>query len=331
MKAQKNIVVIGIGSIGARHVSNLLSMGYDRITLITRRKEFPSHWPKLSVYSEFQNLPDSSAFTHALICSPTARHLEDLIPVLQAGISSIFLEKPLSHSLDGLDQIESLIQPHQKIVMGFDLRFDPGLNKVKEILSDGRIGRVLSANAFVGQYLPDWRPYEDYRLGMSASISKGGGVMLDLIHEFDYLCWLFGKPEKVCGMYQMNPELEIETEDLADVLVRFQKGINVSIHLDYHQRNLVRNCLITGEKGSILWDLANRKVSLTNDKKEVEIFDFNSFERNDRYLEILDVFLNNPKDPRLCTYPKALESLELVVAAKTSSQTNSIIQLPVSI
>ncbi len=327
MNNSVNIVVIGIGSIGARHVSNLLSMGYDRITLVTRRTEFPSHWPKLPVYTEFTDLPDISGFTHALICSPTARHLEDLIPVLQAGIPSIFLEKPLSHSLDGLDQIESLIQPHQKIVMGFDLRFDPGLNKVKEILSDGRIGRVLSANAFVGQYLPDWRPHEDHRLGSSALKSKGGGVLLDLIHEFDYLYWLFGQVSTLGAFYQSNPELEIETEDLADVLIKFTSGSTALLHLDYHQRNLMRYCQITGTDGSLNWDLALKQVNWTDQKGQVQNFDFSSSERNDRFMMIIKAFMEDQEDQRLTDFSEGLETLKMVLAAKKSSESHTFVTL----
>jgi len=325
------ILIIGLGSIGKRHCTNLISLGVKNISIVTSKKELPDQFRHLKFFTSIKEAGEIEKYTHALICTPTAHHLTDLKQLINLQIPHIYLEKPISNTLSEVGIGLDYISKGNRIVVGYDLHFDPGLNQVKSLLENNSIGRVYSANAFVGQFLPDWRPFEDYRLGMSASISKGGGVMLDLIHEFDYLCWLFGKPEKVCGMYQMNPELEIETEDLADVLVRFQKGINVSIHLDYHQRNLVRNCLITGEKGSILWDLANRKVSLTLENKDVKIFDFNSFERNDRYLQILDAFLNNPEDSRLCTYSLALQSLELVVAAKESSQSNSIIQLPVSI
>lgn len=325
------VLIIGLGSIGKRHCSNLISLGVENISIVTSKKELPDSFKHLIFFTSIAAAVENETYTHALICTPTANHLSDLQQLIEAGIPQIYLEKPISNTLSDVSIGLEYIEKGNQIIVGYDLHFDPGLNRVKSLLDNNAIGRVYSVNSFVGQYLPDWRPYEDYRLGMSASIEKGGGVMLDLIHEFDYLCWLFGTPETVYGMYQNNPELEIETEDLADILVKFQKGINVSLHLDYHQRSLVRNCLITGEKGSILWDLADRKVTFTNDQKEVEIFDFNGYERNDRYLQILDAFLNNPSDPRLCTYPMALKSLELVIAAKMSSEFNSVVQLPISI
>jgi predicted dehydrogenase len=187
---------------------------------------------------------------------------------------------------------------------------------------------VYSANAFVGQYLPDWRPYEDHRKGMSASIERGGGVMLDLIHEFDYLIWLLGKAEMVSAIYQRNKELEIETEDVADVLIKFESGASGSIHLDYHQRVLIRNCVFTGALGTIKWDLAARTVTLTLADKKEEVFDFSSFERNDRYLEIAKAFMNAESDDRICTFELGLESLQLVMASKISSQSNTILKSP---
>jgi len=327
LKTSVKIIVIGLGSIGIRHVSNLLSLGYKNITLVTQRNAFPSHWHIFPVYSKFEDIPNINDVTHALICSPTARHLNDLIPVIQAGIPSVFLEKPVSHTWEGIEDVMNILQPHQKIFLGFDLRFDPGLNKVNEILKAGGIGRVLSATAFVGQYLPDWRPHEDHRLGSSALKTKGGGVLLDLVHEFDYLFWLFGPASTLGAFYQTNPELEIETEDIADVLIKFDSGQTATLHMDYHQRNLTRYCHFTGSKGSLLWDLATKKVLWTDEKGNIQTFDFIDFERNDRFLRIIQAFMQNQKDEGLTNFSEGLETLKMVLAAKKSSESHTFVRL----
>lgn len=327
MNTLVNIVVIGMGSIGVRHVSNLLSLGYKNITMVTQRTDFPTNWPEFPVYSLFENIPEDIDFTHALICSPTARHLNDLIPVLQAGIPSVFLEKPVSHTWEGIEDVMSMFRPHQKIFLGFDLRFDPGLTKINELLNAGAIGRVLSATAFVGQYLPDWRPHEDYRLGSSALKAKGGGVLLDLVHEFDYLFWLFGHARTLGAFYQTNPELEIETEDLADILIKFDSGLTATLHLDYHQRNLTRYCHITGTKGSLHWDLATKTVLCTDEKGTIQTFDYKDFERNDRFMRIIQSFMQNQEDKRLTDFSEGLETLKMVLAAKKSSESNTFVRL----
>jgi predicted dehydrogenase len=207
------------------------------------------------------------------------------------------------------------------------LHFDPGLQKVKELLGQKAIGEVISVNAQVGQYLPDWRPAEDYSKGMSARKETGGGVMLDLVHEFDYLLWLIGSVVTVACQYRNSGALNIETEDVADVLLKFVSGVTGTIHLDYLQQKLVRNCLFTGSKGSITWNLATSKVNWINSKKEESEFDYKSFERNDRFIEIMKTFLEDKNDYRLTTFQQGIDSLKLVLAAKKSSDQNEFVAI----
>jgi len=324
----KNILIIGLGSIGTRHFNNLKTLGFQDIVLVSSKLHRPKEWEGHEVFSKLDQALQAHHYSHAFVCSPTASHVGQLKKLVHAGISKIYLEKPISHNLDELEQFNTASAQGVQILVGFDLHFDPGLTKVRELLKDKAIGKVYSANAFVGQYLPDWRPYEDYRKGMSASVEHGGGVMLDLIHEFDYLIWLLGNVESVSAIYQKNPELEIETEDVADVLIKFDSGTTGTIHLDYHQRVLIRNCVFTGALGTIKWDLAARTVSLTQADKQDVRFDFSNFERNDRYLEIAKAFMKAESDDRICTFEHGLESLQLVMASKISSQSNSTIKSP---
>jgi predicted dehydrogenase len=323
------ILIIGLGSIGTRHLNNLKSLGFKNICLVSSKTDKPKEWEGFEVYPTLESALKESSFTHAFVCSPTAAHVSQLKQLVKARVSKIYLEKPISHNLEELDQFKNLTNQGIQILVGYDLHFDPGLAKVRELLDEHLIGKVYSANAFVGQYLPDWRPYEDHRKGMSASIERGGGVMLDLIHEFDYLIWLLGKAEMVSAIYQRNKELEIETEDVADVLIKFESGASGTIHLDYHQRALIRNCVITGALGTIKWDLAERKVSLVQENKKESLFDFSGFERTDRYLDIVKSFMGDDTDNRICTFEQGLASLQLVVASKQSSQSHSIIKLPI--
>lgn len=322
-----SILVCGVGSIGARHVSNLFSLGFDSLTLVTKRTHFPANWPQVRVVENLDMALSMGSFSHAFICTPTSQHIDELKKILQSDIKKIYLEKPVSDSWDGMDEILGLVTSDHKIAIGYDLRFDPGLNQVKDLLDSGRFGKVLSATAFVGQYLPDWRPSEDYRKGSSALKSKGGGVLLDLVHEFDYLYWLLGKGKCIAGLYQNNLEMEIETEDLADVLIQFDSGANATIHLDYHQRALERFCLLTCTQGSIRWDLANKKVKWVDEAGKKEIIDFSTSERNDRFILILKAFMEDGEVSKLATFQDGIESLKMVLAAKKSSETHTFVKL----
>ncbi|MEB2779605.1 Gfo/Idh/MocA family oxidoreductase [Algoriphagus sp. C2-6-M1] len=324
----KRILIIALGSIGTRHFNNLKILGFQDIVLVSSKLIKPKEWDGHDVFPKLELALEAYQFTHAFVCSPTAFHVDQLKTLVQARVSKIYLEKPISHTLDDLEQFKTAAELGVQILVGYDLHYDPGLTRVRKLLHDKVIGKVYSANAFVGQYLPDWRPYEDHRKGMSASLERGGGVMLDLIHEFDYLIWLMGKAASVTAIYQKNRELEIETEDVADVLIRFESGASGTIHLDYHQRVLIRNCVLTGALGTIKWDLAARTVTLTQADKKEEVFDFSNFERNDRYLEIAKAFMEEESDDRICTFEQGVESLQLVMASKISSQSNSLIKFP---
>ncbi|HEX8461452.1 MAG TPA: hypothetical protein VF623_08475, partial [Segetibacter sp.] len=116
-------------------------------------------------------------------------------------------------------------------------------------------------------------------------------------------------------------------EDVADVLLKFVSGVTGTIHLDYLQQKLVRNCLFTGSKGSITWNLATSKVNWINSKKEESEFDYKSFERNDRFIEIMKTFLEDKNDYRLTTFQQGIDSLKLVLAAKKSSDQNEFVAI----
>ena len=288
---------------------------------MSRSGILPDAFSSLQVYTSLQQALSEQNFDAAIVCTPTAMHTEAARQLLLAKIPNIYIEKPVSHSLNGMSELLSLAKQYtNNIVVGYDLHFDPGMQKVKKLLEEEVIGKVVSVNAQVGQYLPDWRPHEDYRQGMSAKIATGGGVMLDLVHEFDYLLWLFGKVKSIACQYTNSGALEIETEDASDVLIRFQNGIIGTIHLDYLQPKLVRNCMITGSNGTLFWNLATSTVKcITTDKTEQE-YSYQGYERNNRFVEIMTAFLQNDDDTRLTNLEQAIESLKLVVAAKNSAE-----------
>lgn len=314
-------LIIGLGSIGKRHLNNLMNLGIKNIIIVSKSIVLPHEFSCFLNYQDLQKAILENNISHAFVCTPTSNHLQDLKILLKNNIENVYLEKPVSHNLEELENIKPLLNNCKRLVVGFDLHFDPGLNKIRTILNDKKLGKIFSINAVVGQYLPDWRPDQDHRLGMSAKIIQGGGVMLDLIHEFDYLRWLVGIPKKIACVYQKNSILEIETEDVADVLIHFNHGQSGTIHLDYHQKKLVRNCMITCENGTIFWDLVQSEVRMEQHREEKVTFNYHGFDRNQRYIEILKCFLNETHwDERLTTFEDALISLKMVVLAKIASE-----------
>ena len=195
-----------------------------------------------------------------LVCTPSNFHVPVALAAARAGCH-LFIEKPVSHSWEGVEcLLEEVRSRDLTTLMGFDLRFDPGLLKIKELLAAKTIGHVVAAHVEVGQYLPDWHPWEDYRFTPSAKQSSGGGVILDLIHELDYISWLLGPVADLTAMSGHVSRLEIETEDVAAILLRFETGAIATIQLDYLQRPPSRTCRLIGESGTIEWNYFGRFV-----------------------------------------------------------------------
>ena len=187
------ILITGLGSIGQRHARNLRTILGDRAELIawrTRNLELP---PELS--GAVRQVPDLAAALSeqpdaVFITNPSSMHL----PVAQAAADAgcaLFIEKPLAHTWEGVERLIQTVERRGSVAMlGYQMRFHPGLRRLKTLLHAGAIGRTVSARLDFGEYLPDWHPYEDYRESYAARRSLGGGVLLSQIHEFDYLCWL---------------------------------------------------------------------------------------------------------------------------------------------
>lgn len=316
-----------MGSIGKRHLKNCLEMGYSDVYIFSTSFTDYTIISQERCFKDLNQALSAHIYDVVFINTPTSTHMDILYELVATPHKCIYMEKPVSHSIEGIN-LETLSSFKKKgaMVVGYDLRFDPGLGKCISWILEGLIGEVLTFNAFVGSYLPDWRPNIDYRQSMSAKKKSGGGVMLDLAHEFDYLYYLFGNVKRLSCFYLKTGALEIETEDVAHVIVEFKSGVSGALSLDYLQRKYTRYCRVTGSKGSILWDYASNKVTIFKGDHIHEVFNYNHFSRDDRFKSILNSVLNrNFADKRLVGFEDAIYSLNMILKAKQSSETNSVI------
>lgn len=332
MNKEKKILIIGIGSIGLRHLKNLLNLGYKDISLVRRNGIIHPQYPNLPTYSSINNACKKTNYDYAFISTPTAIHYQNLIELAQNNISNIYIEKPITNTLREAKEVQKIfLEKETNIVVGFDLRFDLGLNKVKSLITKEIIGSICSFQVEVGQYLPDWRPNEDYRKGMSAKKSLGGGVMLDLIHEFDYINWLLGPIESVFGKNDKISNLEIETEDVSVNILQTRKGVLGIVYLDYLQKKLSRECKIVGNDGVIIWNYKEAKVKwITHGSNTWKQFKYKQVERNDRFISIIKAFMESPmlgRDERLSNIKTAIDALALVEKSKLSNIENKLLDL----
>jgi len=287
-------LIVGLGSIGRRHLKNLSALGQTDIILLRSRANYPpddelSKFPVVTdIHSALEKKPDA-----VIISNPTALHLEVAIPAAQSGCP-LLLEKPLSHNLNGTEQLRKIVRENRlTVLVGFQFRFHPGLQKIKEIISNQEIGRVLYFRSHWGEFLPGWHPWEDYRKGYSARQDLGGGVVLTLCHPLDYLHWLFGEVVELAAVTKKLSDLEIEVEDTAEILMNFNSGVLGCLHLDYIQQPPKHTLEIIGTKGSLYWDNSDGTVHhYQNALKTWQKFPLKeSFSRNDLFLEEMRHFI----------------------------------------
>jgi predicted dehydrogenase len=216
-------------------------------------------------------------------------------------------------------------------MVGCNFRFHWGLVKVKEMLDGGRIGRAVFAHAEFGQYLPDWHPCEDYRRGYSAQKSLGGGIILDGVHELDYLHWLLGEFNEVYCRAGKVSQLEIDVEDTADFVLQMKSRAVATVHLDYIQRSYNRSLELVGEEGTILWSYQDNTVKLyTATEKNWQTFGKDApYDANEMYVDEMKHFLRciQGKEQPIVDGREGKRILETALAAKESSRTKKAVFL----
>jgi predicted dehydrogenase len=318
-------LVIGTGSVGQRHCRNLVSLGQEVLAWdmeparLREAASTPGVTPAATLEQGFETRPEG-----ALICTPPASHLELASRALEAG-AHLFVEKPISHTSDDVDALLRDARRSQRCVMvGLNLRFLPSLKRVKELLDERRIGEVLSVRAEFGSYLPDWRPGRDYRDNYAVHAAQGGGILLDAIHEFDYLVWLLGDVAEVWCTAEHRSDLAGDTEDLVEATLRFESGVLAQVHLDYIQRVYRRRLQMIGEGGNIEWDYPTHSVSVGAPGAAPAREDWSTRENdsNAMYLAEIEHFIGcvQQRESPLVDGQEALRSLRVVEAAKRSAR-----------
>jgi predicted dehydrogenase len=316
------VVVFGCGSIGSRHAKNITQLGDHELWLhdpdisraIQLASETGAHVAK-TIDEALATSPNA-----ALICTPPDNHVDVAKISLEAGVHC-FVEKPLATNYqEAVDLTELAERNNLTLMVGFNLRFHPGLMKVHQLIDDGTLGRVMMVRAEFGQYLPDWRPNSDYRDNYITDSESGGGIISEESHEVDYVQWLAGKIDDVYVAAGQLSDLDMRSEDSALMVMRLKSGVLAEIHVDCVQLGYSRHCKVIGSEGSAEWTYETG-VTITRgpEATDIETFDI-SPDPNKMYLdEVVDFFescegkAKPPVDGR-----SALETMRVIEAAHRS-------------
>lgn len=325
------VLIVGLGSIGKRHLRlarELLPAADIRVLRHQSTNEIP----------EFANgcffaIEDALAFLPhiAVIASPAPFHLVTAQALAAAGVH-LLIEKPLSTSLDGVTQLLEICKEKRTILLtGYNLRFLPSLQRFRELLSEDVIGKILSVRCEIGQYLPSWRPESDYRQGVTAKKALGGGALLELSHEIDYLRWIFGEVEWVTSSLSRQSGLEIDVEDSVHLILGFApqaEGPQIigTLNLDLIRHDTTRVCVAIGEKGSLRWDALTGQVMVfrAGEKAWCELFRY-QHQRDDSYHAEWQNFLAcvSKSTVPLISGEDGLSVIQIIEAARRSAKSGS--------
>lgn len=291
-----NYILASLGSIGKRHFRNLRALRPQAEITVLRRRESEPVRALGEAISEIYSIEAALALKPdaAILAGPAPTHVALAQRFAENGIP-VFIEKPLSNDLVGLTTLSRTAnESGVPIMVAYNLRYNKALIAVREQLLRGTIGNVLAVRAEVGQYLPDWRPEYDYRHGVSANKALGGGPLLELSHEIDFLYWIFGMPQRVSGQGGRYSDLDIDVEDCVELCFEYDSPRRIiSLHLDFLQRPAARHCKFIGSNGTMTWNaMADtyvvETVELELDRKIIRM---PTNDRNQMYLDELSEFL----------------------------------------
>ena len=322
------IAVVGSGSIGRRHLKNLLSLGYRDLVCVSEFKRLESltiAGINVEVVHDYQAVlsPD---FDCIVVCNPSSMHFDYLGRGVRAG-KHILLEKPASTNAEGIREIIAEAALNNIVIaMVHQFRHHPHLEKIKNKVHNGKIGRILRVEAMQGEHIADYHPGEDYRLSYAARAELGGGVLLTQIHLIDYLNWIFGPITAAFGLGGGKSNLDLDVEDNVSFLLHTEEKTPIYGHMNYLQRPKELALNVVGEKGIINWNYYEGSFSLVNERGSFDERETISLKRNQMFISVLKDFFQAVRSecrPR-SSLEDGLAALKVVEAVKHSIANRTI-------
>lgn len=322
------ILIVGHGSIGKRHlrlVRELMPQADIRLLRHQVSEDIPEY-----ANGCFHDLASALKFAPqlAVVANPAPFHLQVALPLAEQGVH-LLIEKPLSVSSAEVSQLIETCERRQCILMiGYNLRFLPSLTRFRDLVRSGELaGKVASVRCEIGQYLPTWRQGVDYRKGVSARNDLGGGALLELSHEIDYLCWIFGRVDWVSASLLRQGGLDIDVEDSAHLLLGFEPAADghqlvASLNMDFIRHDTTRSCVAIGAEGSLRWNALTGCVDFfARGTANWQTIYTHLPERDESYLSEWNHLLGliKHREKPLVSGEDGLRVMEVIDAARTSS------------
>jgi predicted dehydrogenase len=314
----KCFAVIGMGSIAKRHAINLRALHPTAKIFVVSSSGKNTELP--NGIDAVINIDDLLAYrpNYVIVASPAPFHTTMAKILLENGIA-VLIEKPLTINYESALDFEIFCQKiTAKVAIGYCLRFLPSAQIVKEYINNGQLGTLYNVECNVGQYLPDWRTDKNYKESVSANKVLGGGVLLELSHEVDFLLWILGDLTLKHSWLRTTNELGLDVEEIADLVLTSREGAYISLHLDFIQKSTQRKCEFIGKNGRLVWDLVGNSVRLHQSNNVTTLYADADYDKNNMYIDMLSTFEHvGPLEfEKLATVSSSAKVVRLIDEAK---------------
>lgn len=318
------IGIIGLGSIGRRHVMCLKKLGETNIVALrTKKGNLKDLSDELEYIYEVSNPKEfySIDFDGVIVSNPTSLHVKTMKRLLEKDIP-IFVEKPIASSLEQTYELEKY--DTSKTLVGFCLRHHEMIQEVKKFISSGKLGKIYKANLYCGHFLPKWHKYADYRGEYYSRRNLGGGVLRTLSHELDLIHYFFGNVKELCGSVEKTSDLKIDVDDIAYILCRMTNGGLATVELDYLNPIYKRKGIIFGLNGVLEYDFPS-KVTFTNYDEKTTVIYNNKHTDDKMYMQQMSHFINmiKRKEKATCRYEDGLYVMKMIQSIEESIKNKS--------
>ena len=331
-----NILIVGLGSIGQRHLRNIKKL-YPGTNFFSYRRIFKS--PSLDNFNRVKNFNLKSKYNltyinslnnlkkynidAVFVCTPSSFHVDETIRIIKQDIN-IFVEKPLGSSLKNINKLKNILNTKKVISMvGFQLRFNPIITRLKKIINSNTLGKLNQILIHHGENINNFHKYENYKNLYAAKKNLGGGVILTQIHEIDYMLYLLEnyKIKKFKSLNHKVSKLKINVEDTLNSTFLFankKEELICNLHLNYYEQPGKRQINLIFEKGKVSANLNTKKIVYQiNQKKKVEKF---NFKRNDLFMSEIKYFFKhikkNKKIDKSMNLFNGIKTLEIAMKLK---------------
>lgn len=325
----KKILFFGLGSIGQRHLKVLNEIGkFDMSAYRTKKgtKKVPEELEKKIKY--FYHEKDAFTWNpdFMIVSNPTSFHFKYILKSIDYNINAL-IEKPIANDFTQIKKVEGKIKNRKnKIYAGYNLRFHPIVAKIKEIIDSGKFGKVLKADLYVGEYLPFWHPYEDYRKSYSARKELGGGALRTLSHEIDLGQYLFGNYNKIFARISKISDLGIDVDDSTDIFAEMKNRIILKISMDYLNPLGIRKGEIFFKKGLLKYNFLKKEIIFIDykNKENKILLKIDHYDYNEQYkMQMINFLIKNNK--QLCSLEEGINVLKVIDKCEESNQKGRMI------